>query len=824
MPRSVRRLCGCLLAATVLLLPACASREQRFAEHVKRGERHAAEGRIAEAVLEYQSALELDPRDAELCQRVGDLLAHRREYKDAIAYYRQAFELDPERLGAAMSEAHLLAFSDPKRARELVQRGLERAPDRSDVQLTRAHVALASGDVEEALLAAERAAQLEPGSSASWAQLGKVHQARIRKHQLEGTIAAPEVFQAALDAFARVDQIENGDVRAQVERARILAVREDHRDEALAAHRAALELAKRRDDTEGRLVAARAFDDFAKQVQDKALRREALREIVEADTADYEAWDQLARLSDGQRVQRGEEVCRELIAKRPDDPRAHRVYTSYLQRKQRPADAIAHLRGTIDGGLRAPQLWQEIVSIQIRANQLADARASYAELADAFPDDPITRETEAQIAVAEGHFPDAAAILRELVKTRETSDIQRMLAVSEQRLGNLPAAIAAIDRAIALAPAALELYRFKASLHHEAKQWGKVLLSYRVLAGRGRLLSPGDEVRRARALYEFGRPDTGRAVLAQVLARPNPPPEAAIEFARREGGARFEVAQQALLAALARAPGDLQLLEALVQLDLAAGRSELALAQVDAEIAAGRARPRLLLLRAQLLVSQGELATAEAEVLRAFEAAPTLPGAAELLFNIYRLQGRLVEAQRSFEQAESAGLLHAGTRLLLARLQLSQGELAKAQQGLEKVIVEQPDLASARNDLAFVLAQRGEQLDRALELARGAQQALGESPEVIDTLGYVHFRAGRLAAALAELQRAIALAESQPTGVAPSYTYHLGLVLQALGRKDEAASAFQRALASSEDFPEAEDARRRLESVLAKSPPDANPS
>jgi hypothetical protein len=60
--------------------------------------------------------------------------------------------------------------------------------------------------------------------------------------------------------------------------------------------------------------------------------------------------------------------------------------------------------------------------------------------------------------------------------------------------------------------------------------------------------------------------------------------------------------------------------------------------------------------------------------------------------------------------------------------------------------------------------------------------------------------------------------------VAPSYTYHLGLVLQALGRQDEAASAFQRALGSSEDFPEAEDARRRLESVLAKSPPDANPS
>ena len=211
-------------------------------------------------------------------------------------------------------------------------------------------------------------------------------------------------------------------------------------------------------------------------------------------------------------------------------------------------------------------------------------------------------------------------------------------------------------------------------------------------------------------------------------------------------------------------------------------------------------------------------------MLRAFEAAPTLPGAVELLFEIYRRQGRLAEARRSFEEAESAGVLHAGARLLLARLYLSQGELAKAQQAFEKVVAEQPELASARNDLAFVLAERGEQLDRAVELARGAPPALGNNPAAIDTLGYVHYRAGRLEAALAELQRAVALAESRPARRAPIYTYHLGLVLQALDRKGEAANAFQRALASGEDFPEAEDARRRLESVLATPPPGANAS
>jgi len=823
-PCAVRRIFGRLLITTVLLLPGCASREERFAKHVERGERLVAEGRLADAVLEYQSALDLEPRNAELYQRLGDLLVRQRSHEQAVSFYREAFQLDPERIDAAMSEARLLAFDDPKRARELVQLGLERAPDRPNVQYQRAYVALARGDLEEALAAAQRAVELEPDGSARWSQLGKVHQARILKHQREKTPAPPELFQAALDAFARADGIAKGDARAQVESARVLAAWAGHRKQALAAHRAANETAKRLEDAEAWTYAAKAFDDYARAQNDNVLRRESLREVVEANPEDFEAWDDLVILSDGQQVPLGEEVCRELIAKRPDDPRAHRLYVKYLVRKRRPADAIAHLRSMLDGDVSAPMLWGQLIDLQVRSKQLEDARASFDELSDAFPGDPVTRTAEARLALAEGRIADGAAILRRLVQSNESAESQRMLAVAEQRLGDLPAAVAAIERAIALSPTSLDLYRMKASIAYDAKNWGKLLIAYRVLAGRGQPLSTSDDLRRAGALYELGRPDAGRAVLQQVLARPDAPVDAAIEFARREGKARFDASQAALLAARTRAPNDPRLLEALVQLQLAAGHADLALAHLDAEVEAGRARPRELLLRAQVLAASGALERAEKDVLRAFESAPMLPGAVELLFEIYQRQGRLAEARRSFEEAEAAGVLHSGARLLLGRLYLSQGELAKAQQAFEKVVADLPDLASARNDLAFVLAERGEDLDRALELARGAQQALGDNPAAVDTLGYVYYRAGRFEAALAELQRAIALAEGQPGQLPPVYAYHLGLVLQALDRKDEAAGAFQRALAGGQEFPEAEDARRRLESVLAPTPARANAS
>jgi tetratricopeptide (TPR) repeat protein len=815
---------GRLLITSLLLLPACASREERFASHVERGKQLADEGRLADAVLEFQSALDLEPRNAELYERLGDLMVRQRSAQKAIALYRQAFELDPGRIDAAMSEARLLAFDDPKRARELVQLGLERAPDRPNVQQQRAYVALARGDVAEALIAAQRAVELEPTASARWSQLGKVHQARIRKHQLEGTPAPPEVFQAALSAFARADEIAKGDARAQVESARVLSAWEGHGEQALAGHRAAIETAKRVEDAEARIFAAKAFDDFALGKRDNALRRESLREVVEANPDDYEAWDDLVILSEGQPVPRGEEVCLELIERRPDDPRAHRVYVNLLVRRQRTADAIAHLRGALEGDAASPLLWEQLIELQLRSHQLADARESYEELSDDFPDDPAAQVAEARIALAEGRSADAAAILRELVKNHESSAALRTLAVAEQQLGNLPAAVAAIERAIALAPASFDLFRTKASIDYDAKNWSKLLVDYRVLAGRGRRLSAADDLRRARALYELGKPDAGRAVLQQVLARPDAPADAAIEFARREGPANFGAAQAALVAARIREPEDPRLLESLVQLQLATGHAEQALTALDATVQAGNARPRELLLRAKVLVSTGALDRAEKDVLRAIEAAPMLPGAIELLFEIYQRQGKLAEAQRSFEEAEAAGVLHSGARLLLGRLYLSQGEIVKAQKAFERVVAEQPDLASARNDLAFVLAERGQQLDRALELALGVQQALPDNPAAIDTLGYVYYRAGRHDAALAELQRAIQLAEARPGPVSPVYAYHLGLVLQALDRKDEAASAFQRSLASGEDFPNAADARQRLESMRAPAPAGSNAS
>ncbi|TMA34588.1 MAG: tetratricopeptide repeat protein [Deltaproteobacteria bacterium] len=90
------------------------------------------------------------------------------------------------------------------------------------------------------------------------------------------------------------------------------------------------------------------------------------------------------------------------------------------------------------------------------------------------------------------------------------------------------------------------------------------------------------------------------------------------------------------------------------------------------------------------------LARAEADALRALEAAPQLPRAVDLAYSIFAAEQKLDDAQRAFEAAEAAGALHGGARALLARIYLARGEAEKAQAIYQRVLAESPDIALAQ--------------------------------------------------------------------------------------------------------------------------------
>ncbi len=100
---------------------------------------------------------------------------------------------------------------------------------------------------------------------------------------------------------------------------------------------------------------------------------------------------------------------------------------------------------------------------------------------------------------------------------------------------------------------------------------------------------------------------------------------------------------------------------------------------------------------------------------------------------------------------------------------------------LKRLLQLKPDHAHALNALGYSLVDRNVRLDEAQQLIDQALALAPDDPFILDSKGWVQFRRGETAAALATLQRAFAIRAD------PEIAAHLGEVMWTLGRRDEAA-------------------------------------
>jgi len=114
-----------------------------------------------------------------------------------------------------------------------------------------------------------------------------------------------------------------------------------------------------------------------------------------------------------------------------------------------------------------------------------------------------------------------------------------------------------------------------------------------------------------------------------------------------------------------------------------------------------------------------------------------------------------------------------------------------------------PDNPEVINNLAYLYAETGQNLDQALDLANRLLNQFAANSVIQDTAGWVLYRRGQYADALVHLQLARQLAPAN-SGI----QYHLGKVLLALGRRAEASDAFRMALNGGLPAREAAEARK----------------
>ena len=191
----------------------------------------------------------------------------------------------------------------------------------------------------------------------------------------------------------------------------------------------------------------------------------------------------------------------------------------------------------------------------------------------------------------------------------------------------------------------------------------------------------------------------------------------------------------------------------------------------------------LLIEDRQLAAARAQLAATPTPHVRRGDAAARLAQAYQNIGDVKEANNRLLQAL--FRQPDSIRVLRTQAEILDA-----QGHPDASLAALEKAFGVAPDHPGVRNELAWALARRGIELERAERLARSTVVAAPDDPGAIDTLCAVLLARGEAEEALELADAAVAEASGTPRAF---LHYRRAEALHRLGRTREAEAALDAA-------------------------------
>jgi tetratricopeptide (TPR) repeat protein len=195
------RSAGLLLAALAVLAGACttaapapetaeavdraASNSDLAATHIGRGDALFNQGELEGSMVEYREAARLDPTNADLWMRLGQVYEQTGRGEDALHSLEKGLEADPgnagilNQLGWLYATAESSTLRDPAKALAYAQRAVE-ASDGRDANIldTLAEAYYANQEFDEAIKTEERALEIAPEREALRNQLEKFRDAK----------------------------------------------------------------------------------------------------------------------------------------------------------------------------------------------------------------------------------------------------------------------------------------------------------------------------------------------------------------------------------------------------------------------------------------------------------------------------------------------------------------------------------------------------------------------------------------------------------------------------------------------------------------------
>jgi len=818
------RVLACLIALAAL---ACQNDAERAAEHAKKGNALLEEKKWDEAVIEFKNATQLLPNDAAAHYGLAKAYLGRKEPRNAYWELEETVRLNPNDVQARIDHGEFLLFGRSEELEKAVASGdaiIAADPKRWEGYALKGRALAALGRHEEAGEAFEGGVKIAPDQASVvllWAnhlkQTGKLEAAEAAYKRL-AELAPGFATAAALGGFYASSPGRDAD--------------------AEAAYRKALEVAK----PEEMVFATTVLANFLASRQRGAEAEDVLKAAIAAKPDSVDLIYALAAFYGQQgRKDEADRMIEQATSAQPEKAEpwlvlsAHRGKAGDLDAALEAAEQAVKVAP--DNDLAKLRRAEVLVDIGARKNDsavLAQAEAAVDAILAKNEEHAEANFVRGKLELARRNYPAALAALRRTIERRPDMAQAYFLSGSAKFLtGDRAGARADAQEALARQPnfvEALELLaRSHAALgdHALAVEAGKRALDQ----GAG----PGIHIAIAQSLVQLGQrkdalaeldkipPDlrgvdveyaVGRVHLIEALQtasqaqgeRGAPPKPELVARANAE----LTSARTHLVRAAELAPNHAEVLASLVTIDLRQGQAQQSLERVRA---ASKAVPKdagLARLQGDVELAVGQLDAAQRSYERAIEIDPNQLESYGKLAGLYTHQGRASEVIRTYEAALEKNPKSGELHLVLGILEEAQGGrgIDAAIAHYKKAIELNPDLAAAKNNLAFWLAERGQELDYALDLAQEAKAVLAKNPRTnpssADTLGWVFYKKNLPEAAVNYLREAVGGFDPsipQDRQTRPLVRHHLALALAALGDQAEAASEWKLALAEYGELP-----------------------
>lgn len=751
----------------VLALAGCSSREERRDSLIANAKRLERSDKCGEAKLEARNAIKLDPNAAEAYLVLGKCALKEQNWRNAFGSFSRALEIEPDNLEGMENLSRLyLMGNEPDKAGELAEKLLAANPSSKSYRIIRAGVFIREKQLAPAIAMLKSVLDEEPyneeaviGLATAYMENGQLDEARALVGAAEAHNDKSALFVNYLVNIA-ILQRDFDTAIANLQKLRSF----QPANENIVLRMADLYLVTQRQ-AEAEVFLAKEL----RSAPDKAGLRSRLAELM---------------YNNGNNAE-GVAVIDEAPAM---TPLLRLTRATGLLRLNKPDEAVSELKlvgDDPDAGPEALRAKQRLAEIHVLRNNSDAAMLELNEIIRRNPGDNRALALRGRIHYLRGNYPDAIADLRVVLRDNP-KDAPSALALAEsQRLsGNARLAEDTLRASVAASPDYPPNYLVLAGMLRG--QGNRAAALETLKQGADATDSPDLHFAYVDALVAEKRRTDARNYLTRLmeekkeLAVPGYIRLAALSAEQRN----YRQARDFYAQALEINPDYYPAAEGYVLMEVAAGRTQAAL---DWALRRAGERPEDPNSRTLL----GEVYNEDKkypEAIEAFKEASRLAPQRERpyvrLMQIYNAQLKRPEEAVAYLQSRWESNPEIFTpAVILASYHESVRDYAEAEKLYRAVLEKNPDLIAVNNNLAYILSTHNAtpaRLDEALSLATKA--AAANTPETLDTLGWVFYRLNRLPEALENLNKAYGGGGNNSAVIG----YHLALVHDALGNKDEA--------------------------------------